>query len=368
MYDLDIKNFSRIITRLINKEDLSREESFNAFTKVLKNMTSEIQQGAFLAALTAKGETKEEIAGCWDAIYRFDTNKITPNVNGPIVENCGTGMDSYKTFNISTCASLVAASEGILIARHGARALTSYCGTVDMCEALGVDVECNVELAAKSLESTGIALFNGMSPAVHPKALGRILSQISFGSTLNIAASLASPVKADIGVRGVYSKEMLIPVVKVMKEIGYKRAIVFNGQIDGMQQSMDEASVSGTTFCAELSEDGAIKQFSFRPEDAGINTQVPDSLSPGKEISEESKKLVSLIISGDNSTRSDSVALNAGLIFYAVGKCKNIKEGTELAKQVLNAKTAYNTLKSWVTAQNRNPEKGLEKLININPN
>ncbi len=192
MSSMNIREFAGYITRLINKENLSREESYSAFSTVLKNETSEMQQGAFLAALTAKGETKEEIAGCWEAIYQHDTVKITSKIDGPIVENSGTGMDSYKTFNISTCASLIAASEGIAMARHGARAITSKCGTVDMAEALGVNVECEASLAAESLQKSGLALFNGMSPKIHPMALGRILSQISFGSTLNIAASLAS--------------------------------------------------------------------------------------------------------------------------------------------------------------------------------
>uniref|UniRef100_UPI003217410E anthranilate phosphoribosyltransferase n=1 Tax=uncultured Draconibacterium sp. TaxID=1573823 RepID=UPI003217410E len=368
MRDLNIREFAKTITKLINKENLSREESYNAFSVVLNNETSEIQQGAFLAALSAKGETKEEIAGCWQAIYEMDTVKVAPKVNGPVVENCGTGMDSFKTFNISTCASLVAAAEGILVARHGARALTSVCGTVDMAEALGVDVECGVDIAAKSLETTGLALFNGMSPTVHPNALGRILSQIAFGSTLNIAASLASPVQPTIGVRGVYSKDMIIPVIEVMKEIGYERAIVFNGHIDGQNNTMDEASVSGITYCAELLKDGSIREFSFRPEEAGINVQKPEELVPAIDISNESTAFLSLIQGKENNARVDAVALNAGLIFYVTDKAKTIAEGTAMAKETLGKAKAYDVLKEWVKAQNRNPEDGLEKLMRLSNN
>lgn len=368
MKELNIRDFAKTITKLINKNNLSREESYNAFSIVLNNETTDIQQGAFLAALSAKGETKEEIAGCWQAIYEMDTVKITPNVKSPVVENCGTGMDSFKTFNISTCASLVAAAEGILVARHGARALTSMCGTVDMAEALGVDVECGVDIAAKSLETMGLALFNGMSPTVHPNALGRILSQISFGSTLNIAASLASPVQANIGVRGVCSKDMIIPVIEVMKEIGYERAIVFNGHIDGQTNTMDEASVSGTTYCAELLNDGSIREFSFRPEDAGLKTQTPEELAPSANISNESKDFISLVKGKENNARVDAVALNAGLIFYVSDKANTISEGTAMAKETLSKAKAYEVLKEWVKAQNRNPEAGLEKLMHLSTN
>lgn len=368
MKELNIREFAKVITKLINKNNLSRDEAYHAFSTVLNKETSDIQQGAFLAALSAKGETKEEIAGCWQAIYEMDTVKVTPNVSKPIVENCGTGMDSYKTFNISTCASLVAAAEGILVARHGARALTSVCGTVDIAEALGVDVECGVDIATKSLETTGLALFNGMSPTVHPNALGRILSQMAFGSTLNIAASLASPVQPTIGVRGVYSKEMIVPVIEVMKEIGYKRAIVFNGQIDGQTTTMDEASVSGTTYCAELLNDGSIREFSFRPEDAGLRIQKPEGLAPANSISNESKDFIALIQGKEDSARVDAVALNAGLIFYVSDKANTIREATAMAKESLGKAKAYDILKEWVKAQNRNPEDGLEKLLKLSKN
>jgi len=365
MPELNIRDFAKSITRLINKENLTREEAFNAFSVILNNETSEMQQGAFLAALSSKGETNQEIAGCWQAIYEMDTVKVSPNISEPIVENCGTGMDSFKTFNISTCASLVAAADGIHMARHGARALTSICGTVDMAEALGVDVECGAEMASKSLETSKLALFNGMSPTIHPNALGRILSQISFGSTLNIAASLASPVKADVGVRGVYSKDMIIPVIEVMKEIGFKNAIVFNGGINNTALSIDEASIAGTTHCAELLGSGEIKEFSFTPEEVGLETSAPESIAPLTDIATETQNVVSLIKGNEEGARMDAVALNAGLIFYVYGKTKSIKEGTQKALDILKSGDAYNALISWVKAQNRQPADGLKKLDSI---
>ena len=112
----------------------------------MNNEQPDLQQGAFLAAITAKGATPAEIAGIWEAIYEIDTVQVHPDVNGPLVENCGTGMDGIKTFNISTAASLVAASDGITMAKHGARAISSKCGAVDILETLGVDVECDANL------------------------------------------------------------------------------------------------------------------------------------------------------------------------------------------------------------------------------
>ncbi len=188
-----LKVFGNQIAALIEGKDLSREEAKDMFRQVLLNEQPDLQQGAFLAALTAKGETAEEIASAWESIYELDTTKVTPDVLQPVVENCGTGMDALKTFNISTAAAVVAAAGGVYMAKHGARALTSTCGVVDILEAVGVDVECDVDIVKRSIEEAGIGIFNGMSPKVHPQALFRILSQIRFGTTLNIAGSLANP-------------------------------------------------------------------------------------------------------------------------------------------------------------------------------
>ena len=132
-----IKDFGAKVAGLIRGRDLSRREAREMFHQVLLNEQPDLQQGAFLAALTAKGETTEEVAGAWEAIYEIDTVKATPRVAQPLVENCGTGMDSFKTFNISTAAAIVAAAGGICMAKHGARALTSTCGAVDILEAVG---------------------------------------------------------------------------------------------------------------------------------------------------------------------------------------------------------------------------------------
>lgn len=351
MSDLNIKEFSLVITKLINKQDLSRVEAYNAFMVVLKGETSDIQQGAFLAALTAKGETKDEIAACWQAIYEFDTVKQNPIIDGDIVENSGTGMDSFKTFNISTVASIVAATAGVPMARHGARALSSKCGTVDIAEALGVNVECDVEVATNSLEKVNLGLYNGMSPKTHPMALGRILSQISFGSTLNIAASLASPVKATIGVRGVYNPSVILPTIKVMQEIGYKKAIVYCGSVDN-DKYIDEAIIGNQTYIAELNEEGEIKEYvidNLNGNYADFTTVLSD-ISP-MSIIEEKESILSILEGNGNINRSNIVALNTGLIFYACGKTKSIEEGTELAKTILKSGEGISTLNKWIEVQ-----------------
>ena len=357
--------FGSIITRLIQKENLSRQEAKLAFISVLNNRTTEMQQGAFLAALTGKGETRQEVAGAWEAIFDLDTTKVSIRSDLQPVENSGTGMDTFKTFNISTAASIVAAAGGIPMARHGARAITSSCGTVDMAEALGVDVECSAEIVAKSIESSGIGLFNGMSPHIHPMALGRILSQIFFGSTLNIAASLANPALPSIGVRGVYAKEMIRPVTGVMQEIGYKNAIVLHGTVDNSDKGMDEASVCGVTHCARISRNGPIEEFVIDPGKLGLSVKDPDELAPEKDISKESKRFVALLSNREQSARKDAVLLNAGLIFLAAGDAATLEQGIETSAGLLESGQAFEALENWVKAQNIDAEKGLETLYRL---
>ncbi len=359
------QQFGAIITRLIRRENLTRDETKQAFISILNNEVTEMHQGAFLSALAAKGETKHEVAGSWEAIYELDTAKVNFNSDINIVDNCGTGMDTFKTFNISTAASIIAAAGGIHMARHGARAITSVCGTVDIAEALGVDVECSAEIVKKSIETAGLGLFNGMSPHIHPNALGRILSQINFGSTLNIAASLANPALPSIGVRGVYAKNMIKPVSDVMQEIGYKNAIVLHGCIDKSDKGMDEASVCGITHCLQISEGHETRDFIIDPEKFGLASKQYDDLLPEKNIQTEAKRFAELLINRDRGVRRDAAILNAGLIFFAAGKTGTLEEYIEKAAGLLEKGTAFETLEKWVQAQSRDPEKGLQQLHSL---
>jgi len=366
----DDRRFGAIINRLIQRENLTRQEAAQAFNVILSNATTPVQQGAFLAALTAKGETEMEVAGAWDAIYQLDTVKIELHTLRPVVENSGTGRDTFKTFNISTAAAIVAAARGVPMARHGSRAITSFCGTVDISEKLGIDVDCPPAVVAKSIEKAGIGLFNGMSPAIHPGALGRILSQVCFGSTLNIAASLANPALPAIGVRGVYSKEMILPVIGVMKSIGYKKALVIYGEVESEGQGanrlsapgMDEASVNGPTYCARLFENGDIETFTIRPQNYGLGGSSPHDLSPGPDMDGEVRRFVDLISNRESSLRKEAVMINAALIFYAADIVAGIEAGLEMAADALESGAAFKTLTDWVSAQNRDPEKGMKTL------
>lgn len=357
--------FGSRIQRLINKEDLDRDTIRKMFTEVLQGKQPDLQQGAFLAALAAKGETAAEIAGAWEAIRKVDTVRVEPEVDGPILDNCGTGMDSFKTFNISTAASIIAAAEGVVLARHGARSITSRCGTVDVAEALGVEVEAEIEVAKKSVEQCGLGLFNGMSPSVHPEGLFRLLSQIKFGTILNIAGSLASPVLPHFGVRGVFSPQMVDKVAEVMGEIGYKEAYVFHGLRENGEPGMDEISNLGPTVFCRLKRKGNLERFTLEPEELGLKRGRAEELAPAAGPQEEAVRLVRLLSGQDNGARLEAVCVNAAPMFLLVGRVGDFKAGVELAREAVFTGKGLAKLKEWVICQNGDPDKGLRRFENV---
>lgn len=355
------EEFGAYIQKLIERKNLSRTESYLLFRELMINSQPDLQQGAFLAALTAKGETVDEIVGAWHAIDEFDTVHVD-GLPDTILDNSGTGMDSFKTFNVSSAAALVVAAHGIPVARHGARAITSRCGTVDIMEAMGINVECSAELVAHSINTTGIGLFNGMSPQIHPGSLGRILSQIRFGTTFNIAASLANPARPKRAMRGVYSSSLLEPVAQVMRQIGFQRALIVHGSVDVDGSGMDELSTCGSS-SAIFINGGTEERFEIVPEDVAITRGSASSIAATGSLEQEAQRFIS-VVAGSGAYREceDLVALNAGAILWMEGVSSSIAAGVRDARHALSERAALERLHLWSTAQCNEDGCGLSRL------
>jgi anthranilate phosphoribosyltransferase len=349
--ETSLRRFGALIQHLIGKGDLDREATCAAFRALLRGEQPDLQQGAFLAALVAKGETPQEIAGAWQAIVEIDTVRASVRADGPLVENSGTGMDELKTFNVSSAAAIIAAAQGVRMARHGARALTSSCGAVDILEALGVDVECDPATVERSIEQTGIGIFNGMSAAVHPGGLGRILSQIRFGSTLNIAASLANPVRPTHGVRGVYADRLVWPVGEVMAEIGYQRALVVHGFDAEARRGMDELSVLGPSRIVEVGDGGRRDAYTIEPEDFGLRRRGHEDIAPLDGLAAESRRFVQVLAGRGHEPCVDAACLNAAAVLYVAGKVPDLAVGLERCRAAVAEGAALAKLREWVVGQ-----------------
>lgn len=358
----EIKQFGEAIQGLINGRHLSRRECYDLFCQVLNNEQPDLQQGAFLAALVAKGETPEEIAGAWQAIDEWDTIHAEIDLKEPLVENSGTGMDQLKTFNVSSAAAVVAAAAGVCMARHGARALTSVCGAVDILETIGIDVECPVPVVAQSIEKAGIGIFNGMSPQVHPRALGRILSQIRFGSTLNIAASLAHPGRPSLGLRGIYRPDMIGKVTQVMQEIGYRRGMVVHGFDQNKEKGMDEISPLGETLIKEFDENGKDWEYSLRPEEVGLTPCRYEDIAPMGNRQEEGSRFLQVLGGINHQACRDFTCLNAGAVLYLTENVPSLKKGVERSREIIEEGRALTKLAHWVQMQQGPANKGRERF------
>lgn len=361
---LGIKDFGMKIQRLIEGKNLSRDETYKMFSEVLLNRQPDLQQGAFLAALVAKGETVEEIAGAWAAIDEIDTVHVTPAVPGVLFENSGTGMDRLKTFNVSSAAAIVAAACGVAMARHGARAITSHCGTVDVLETVGIDVDCDIEIVGKSIKRTGIGLFNGMSVKVHPGALGRILSQIRFGSTLNIAASLANPCRPTYGLRGVYTEDLLHKAAEVMRMIGYEKGMVVYGMDAHSGNGMDELSVAGETRVVEFNSHSQ-NEYTIHPEDAGLKQISFNEIASTGNAASEAVRFMQVLSGKNNAACVNFTCLNAGAILYTAGKCKSLKSGVEMSRETIENSRAIAKLRQWVACQDSSDGRGLQTFESL---
>lgn len=345
-------NIGYAVNELIAGNDLSYQNTEEIFRRIIENSESPMDQGAFLAAMTAKGATAKEVTAIWKVIAEIDTNKVKIHTDRPLVENSGTGMDSFKTFNISTAAAVVAASAGAAMARHGSRGITSKCGTVDVAEALGVRTDLSSEKIGKSIETCGIGLFNGMSPLVHPAGLGRILSQIHFGTVLNLAASLANPCTPLYGLRGVNDPEMITSTAKIMKSIGYRRVLVLHGFLENEGLGIDEASTLGKTVFTEIDKRGKLTEVSFYPEDLGLKRGKKEEIAAVDNAEDEAKRIRAILNGRGTDSARDIVAMNAGLILYVTGLAETIKKGIDVGLEKIETGKAAEKLDEWIFAQN----------------
>jgi anthranilate phosphoribosyltransferase len=351
MNETKLKAFGKVIQRLIDRQNLTADETYAMFREVLSGEQPDLQQGAFLAALVAKSETVDEISGAWRAIQEFDTVAAVAPLPSQRCENSGTGMDSLKTFNVSSAAAIIAAACGVTMTRHGARALTSFCGTVDILESVGVDVNCPVTVVSHSIREAGIGLFNGMSPQVHPAALGRILSQIRFGSTLNIAASLANPARPTHAVRGVYNENLLNTVTEVMLAIGYQRGMVVHGQDRLHAGGMDEISVTGPTLIREFAAGSTPTTYQLNPEELGLKCAPFEAIATTGDLITERRRFLRTLAGQENGACEDFACINAAAILQVTGHVHSLRQGLATSRECLASGAALAKLRDWTRSQ-----------------
>lgn len=322
------------IELLLEKKDLPEPRMRQVMREILSGEVGTLEIADFLTALSAKGETIEELT----AAVRVMLEHVDPiSVDRPnILDTCGTGGDQKGSFNISTLAAFSASGAGVTVAKHGNRSVSSRCGSADVLEALGVDINMNKAKIKKCLEDIGIAFL--FAPNLHPamRAVMPARKQIAQKTMFNILGPLINPARATNQLVGVYSRRWVKPLAQVLYNLGSKHVLVVHGS-DGL----DEVTTTGETFVTEV-KDGLLRDYQISPEEFGLRKAGFEELSGGTV--EENARIITEVLSGKRGSRRDIVLLNAGCAIYAADKADSIGEGIKLAQEAIDSGKALKKL------------------------
>jgi anthranilate phosphoribosyltransferase len=336
-----------------HRQSLSRDEARSVMAEVLTGKCTEAQIAALLVALHMKGETVEEIVGFAEAIRAAAVPlDVHPNhrvdVRGTgcdaLVDTCGTGGDASGTFNISTATALVVAGAGVRVAKHGNRSVTSRCGSADVMEALGVNINLPPARLAVCLEEIGITFL--FAPAVHSamKYVQSARRELGLRTVFNLLGPLTNPAHASAQVVGVYSLALVEKLAEALSMLGLHRALVVHG-LDGL----DEITITGPTRIAELRE-GTVRTYEVTPEEFGMNRGTLDEISGGDAAA--NAYIIRDILAGKKSPRKDVVLLNAAAALLAAGKVDHLADALPLASKSIDSGAASEKLQALVRFTN----------------
>jgi len=336
------------LLKLITGSHLSQEEAEGAMTMLMDGAATSAQIAALLTALRVKGETVDEITGfarvMRNKALRVQTTRTT------LIDTCGTGGDTIKTFNISTAAAFVVAAAGGAVAKHGKRAATSKCGSADVLEALGVRLDLSPEAVGRCIDNVGIGFL--FARAHHPamKHAGPVRSDLGFRTIFNTLGPLTNPAGATRQLLGVYDATLCEQLARVLGNLGAERALVVHGG-----PGLDEIATWGETTVAEW--DGTtVHTYVLTPESLGVATADPATLAPGNDAEESAALLQAVLNGSDTGPRHDIVAVNAGAALYVAGAVDSIGEGIVTAKRILASGAAAAKLSELVACSHREAE------------
>jgi len=324
------------IAKVVERIDLEEHEMSDVVEMMMEGEATPGQISAFLVALRMKGESVSEITGA--AKVMLDKAIRIHSRHEVIVDLCGTGGDRQGTFNVSTAAAFVVAGAGVPVAKHGNRSVSSYVGSADVLEALGIDITHSAEVAEKCLDEAGIVFL--FAPNYHPamKNVAGPRKEIGVRTIFNILGPIVNPAGVKHQVVGVYSEVLLDPVVKVLRNLGHKSAMVVHGA-----DSMDEITVTGKTVVAEL-KDGMVKKYQFDPLDLGIKRRNISELKGGRTAKENARIFRSILKGEEKEAKRDIVLINAAAAIYVSETSPDLREALERAVESLDSGKALSKL------------------------
>jgi anthranilate phosphoribosyltransferase len=331
-----------VLGRLVRREDLSPDLAAAALGAVLRGEATDAQIAGFAVGLRAKGETPTELAALVRTMLEHSEHV---DLDGPLLDTCGTGGDRAGTVNVSTLAALVAAAAGAPVVKHGNRAASSRCGSADVLEALGVDVDAPVEVVERCLEEIGIGFL--FAPSFHgaTRHAAAARKEIGVRTIFNLLGPLTNPAGARHQLIGVYDAALVEPMARTLLRLGSEHALVVHG--DGL----DELSPNGPTDVAEL-RGGEVKRYQLRPRDFGLADEDRDALAGGD--AQFNAAAARAILGGARGAGRSAVVMTAAGALYAAGK-SGLRDGARLAERMIDEGAASAMLDRLVEHSRRRP-------------
>ena len=344
------------IQKVVDGSNLSEEEMEAAMDVIMSGQATPAQIGSFITALRLKGETIEEITAAARVMRRkatrINVDDVQINIDRDeinldletIVDTCGTGGDASNTFNVSTTTAFVVAGCGLRVAKHGNRSVSSLCGSADVIEKLGVNLDVPSAVVEKCLNEVGIgflyapALHGAMKYAIGPRR------EIGIRTIFNILGPLTNPAGANVQVLGVYKKELTPVLAEVLNKLGSRSAFVVYGE-----GSLDEISITGKTQVSKL-KDGQVNTYMIEPEDFGLPRASLNDIRGGD--AQENARIVLSVLQGESGARRDMVLLNAAAALVAAGRAVGFQEGITQAAEAIDTGRALDKLEGMKAITN----------------
>ncbi len=328
------------IGKLVEGQDLSQTEAAQVMNEIMEGHATPAQLAGFITALRLKGETVSEIAGL-ARVMRDKALRVEVPDAASLLDTCGTGGDAAHTFNISTTSALVAAGAGLRVAKHGNRAASSDCGSADVLEALGVNIDVGPETVARSIHEAGIGFM--LAPTYHPamRHAAGPRQELGVRTVFNILGPLTNPARAGHQLVGVPRPDLVETIAGVLGELGSRHALVVHGA-DGL----DELSLSGPSLVAEY-KDGSTTVTEVSPEDLGLPHATVDQIRGGSI--ERNRQIVENVLNGEPGPFRDVVLLNAAAALVAGDAATDFADGLGIARESIDSGKARDRLERLVS-------------------
>lgn len=332
-------NYPAILNQLLAGQNLSYEQTRQAFGQLLSGGLTTAQIAGLFVGLRVKGETAEEVAAAAQVMRDLVTPVELP-AGTEVVDLCGTGGDGAQTFNISTACMFVLAASGASVGKHGGRSVSSNSGSADVLELMGVNINLKPAQVAESIAKVGIGFMFAPNHHSAMRFAGPVRKELGVRTVFNILGPLTNPANARRQVMGVYSPNLLDLQAQVLKRLGSVQALIVHGE-----NGMDELCVECDSKIAEL-RDGEIRHYSIKPEDFGLERASHSILHAGSV--QESRDKIFHALQGKGGAIGDIVLLNTAAGVYAAGLVSSLKEGVDLARETIASGAAFRKLNDFI--------------------